>query len=238
MKNIINYKANLKRNLKIFTCLLVSFVHYSFFTPVVSFDRFEVEEMLNENNLQFDGEMPDIYVFKKAFKGYKALIQKGLLRNDSILTIIDFTLPSSEKRLWILDLKNHKVLTYTYVAHGKNTGAHFANTFSNKSGSLCSSLGFYVTGDTYFGKNGLSLFLDGMEKGINDKARERYVVMHGANYVSEKFIEQNGMLGRSFGCPAVSQEETEYIIETIKQKSCLFIHHHKKEYYQKSSFLP
>lgn len=216
----------------------MTFFNYSFYTPSITEGRFELESLLTENELQFEGQMPELYVFKKAFKGYKSLVQNGKIVNDSILTIIDFTLPSSEKRLWMLDLKNRKVLAYTYVAHGKNTGLHYANNFSNKSGSLCSSLGFYVTGDTYFGKNGLSLFLDGMEKGINDKARERYVVMHGADYVSEKFIEQNGRLGRSFGCPAVSQEETEFIIETIKQKSCLFIHHHAKEYYQKSRYLP
>jgi len=224
--------------LKVSICILMTFFNYSFYTPSFTEGRFELESLLTENELQFEGQMPELYVFKKAFKGYKSLVQNGKIINDSILTIIDFTLPSSEKRLWMLDLKNRKVLAYTYVAHGKNTGLHYANNFSNKSGSLCSSLGFYVTGDTYFGKNGLSLYLDGMEKGINDKARERYVVMHGADYVSEKFIEQNGRLGRSFGCPAVSQAETEYIIETIKQQSCLFIHHHTKEYYQKSKYLP
>jgi hypothetical protein len=123
------------------------------------------------------------------------------------------------------------------VAHGKNTGELYAEKFSNISGSYTSSLGFYSTGDTYHGGHGLSLFLDGVEDGINDKARERAIVIHGADYVTEAFIKQNGRLGRSFGCPSLPPEINEEVIQTISGGSCLFIYADDKEYLSKSSFI-
>jgi hypothetical protein len=156
--------------------------------------------------------------------------------NEEIVTIIDFSKPSTEKRLFIIDLKNQKVLHHTLVAHGKNTGQNEAVKFSNVKGSNSSSLGLYRTAEPYHGKHGYSLRLDGLEKGFNDNARSRAVVMHSASYVSEKFIEKYGRLGRSFGCPAVPAEHSKEIIDLIKGGSCLYIYA-KNHYYLENSIL-
>ena len=139
--------------------------------------------------------------------------------------MIDFSLSSNMKRLWVIDLEKNIVLFQTLVAHGRNTGEEFAKEFSNQAQSFKSSIGFYATGEIYDGKHGKSLKLDGLEKGLNDKARERAVVIHGADYVSETFIKQNKRLGRSQGCPAIPVEMNAKIINVIKDKSCLFIYH-------------
>ena len=160
-----------------------------------------------------------------ALNGYYELKSLGLIQNDTILTIIDFSKPSNEKRLFILDLKNEIIVKRTFVAHGKQSGVFIAESFSNKRLSNKSSLGLYITKETYEGKHGYSLRIDGMSKGINDNARKRAIVIHGADYVSESFIQKNGRLGRSFGCPALPSNETEEIIDLIKNGSCLFIYH-------------
>ncbi len=160
-----------------------------------------------------------------ALNGYFVLKSKNLLQNDTLLTIIDFSSPSTERRLFVLDLKNQKIVKNTLVAHGKNSGVNIAESFSNKRHSRKSSLGLYLTNETYFGKHGYSLRLDGMSKGLNDHARKRAIVIHGANYVSDSFIENNGRIGRSFGCPALPNNESEEIINLIKDGSCLFIYH-------------
>ncbi len=182
-------------------------------------------------------EMPSFDVFMKAMKGYHQLKSNGQLLKEHILTIVDFRLSSNTKRLWIIDLKEKKVLHHTLVAHGRNTGDEFAEKFSNTPESHQSSLGFYVTGETYIGKHGTSLYLDGMEKNINDNARERYIVMHGADYVSESFIKQNGRLGRSFGCPSIPREVEADIISLIADKSCLFIYYPESNYEKQSAFI-
>jgi hypothetical protein len=155
------------------------------------------------------------------------LKEKGLVTKD-ILTLIDFSKSSNTKRLWVIDLTTNEVLFNTLVAHGKNTGEEFANYFSNKAESFQSSLGFYATAEVYIGKHGLSLRLDGLQKGLNDKARERAVVVHGADYVSESFIKNHKRLGRSQGCPALPVEMNKKIINVIKERSCLFIYHPSK----------
>jgi hypothetical protein len=127
--------------------------------------------------------------------------------------------------MWVIDLEKNIVLFQTLVAHGRNTGEEYAKEFSNQAESFKSSIGFYATGEIYKGKHGLSLKLDGLEKGLNDNARKRAVVIHGADYVSESFIKQNKRLGRSQGCPAVPVEMNEKIINAIKDKSCLFLYH-------------
>lgn len=175
---------------------------------------------LNSNNLS----LPKLESFTKALEGFNDLKSKGKIKRD-ILTLIDFSLSSNTKRLWIIDMSTNTVLYNSLVAHGRNTGDEFAKSFSNKPESYKSSLGFYATGEVYQGKHGLSLKLDGLEKGVNDKARERAVVMHGADYVAESFIKQNKRLGRSLGCPAIPVGMTKEIINTIKDKSCLFIYH-------------
>lgn len=163
--------------------------------------------------------------FDYAKKGFNKLVEEGKLLNDSIISIIDFSQPSSKKRLYILDLKNYKVLFNTLVAHGKNTGLESAVKFSNQESSLMSSPGFYVTSTTYEGKNGYSLKLVGLERGINDNAYERGIVVHGAPYVSQEMVNARGFVGRSWGCPAVPANESRPIINTIKNGSCMFIYH-------------
>ncbi len=175
--------------------------------------------------------------FEYAVKGYNHLKSKGKIKNGRVLTIIDFTKPSSQKRLFIVDVENYKLLFNTYVAHGQNTGEAFARKFSNKPESFQSSLGFYVTTGTYMGKNGFSMQLEGMEAGINDKADERAIVMHGAPYVSEGFIRSRGYLGRSHGCPAVPETLNKPIIEKIKNGSCLFIYSNDMSYINRSKII-
>ncbi|MDP2088218.1 MAG: murein L,D-transpeptidase catalytic domain family protein [Flavobacteriaceae bacterium] len=173
-------------------------------------------------------ELPQLESFSNALEGFYKLKEKGLIQKD-LLTLVDFSLSSAVKRLWVIDVKNNIILFQSLVAHGKNSGNEFANQFSNKSESHKSSLGFYTTGETYFGKHGFSLRLDGLETGINNNARNRAIVIHGADYVSESFIQQNGRLGRSFGCPSVPIENTQQIINIIKDKSCFFVYYPSKK---------
>jgi hypothetical protein len=157
--------------------------------------------------------------------GFFELRDRNLLTNDSLITIIDFSLPSTQKRLYILDLKNQKLLHKTLVAHGMNTGNLLAEFFSNEPESLKSSLGLYITQETYFGNHGYSLRIKGVSKGINDNAEERAIVIHGAEYVSHDFMETYGRIGRSFGCPVLPVDEANEIIDLIKNGSCLYIYH-------------
>ena len=175
--------------------------------------------------------------FELAQEGFEKLKRQGAVVNDNIISIVDFSLPSTEKRLYVVDLKNYRVLYKTYVAHGRNSGTLMANSFSNSPSSYKSSLGFYKTLGTYNGKHGYSLRLEGLEKGINDNAYERAIVMHGADYVSPSYIPKLGFIGRSQGCPAVSTREATPIINTIKNGSCLFIYSPSDSYQQRSSVL-
>lgn len=163
--------------------------------------------------------------FEYAKRGLEKLAEEGRLINDSIVSIIDFSLPSNQKRLFILDIRNYKMLFNTLVAHGRNTGREWATSFSNEGSSYKSSPGFYITGDTYQGKNGLSLKLDGIEQGINDHAFSRGIVVHGADYVSDAFVNMQGYIGRSQGCPAIPEQYVQPVINTIKNGTCLFIYH-------------
>lgn len=164
--------------------------------------------------------------FEQAMQGYHTLQP----RQDHILTVIDFTLPSTDKRMVVLDMKNEKVLYHTIVSHGRNSGDKYARSFSNRHGSYQSSLGFYETENTYQGGNGYSLVLNGLEKGINDQAKARAVVIHGADYASESFIKSTGRLGRSYGCPALPRNVTKPIINTIKNGTLLYIYADNAEY--------
>ncbi|MCW1963538.1 murein L,D-transpeptidase catalytic domain family protein [Chryseobacterium viscerum] len=190
-------------------------------------------------SIAFDPEHELNYeVFSKALTGYENLKKAGLLTQDShLLTICDFSMSSNTKRLWIIDLEDKKVLFNSLVAHGKNTGEEFATNFSNKESSLQSSLGFYITDATYQGDNGYSLKLLGMDKGFNDAAYRRAIVMHGADYVSDAFASMHKRIGRSWGCPAVPRELTQSIINTIKGKNCLFIYYPDQNYLSSSEWL-
>ena len=182
------------------------------------------------NNLDSNKfSLPKLESFTEGLKGFYLLKEKGLIEKN-ILTIVDFSLSSNTKRLWVIDLETNTILCNSLVAHGKNTGQEFANNFSNAVNSYKSSLGFYVTGETYNGKHGMSLRLDGIEKGVNDHARERGVVIHAADYVSDSFIKQNKRLGRSLGCPAIPTQLLQEVVSTIKDKSCLFIYHPSRSF--------
>jgi hypothetical protein len=174
--------------------------------------------------------------FEYAYKGYERLENKGSLRNPGLLTICDFTKSSSEKRMYVIDVANYKILVNTYVAHGKNSGTQYARKFSNKVKSLASSLGFFVTRNIYVGKHGLSLRLDGLEPGFNDNASKRAVVIHGAGYIGENQLHSQ-IMGRSFGCPAVPKDEAPKIIDLIKDGTCLFIYHPSASYLHGSKIL-
>lgn len=180
---------------------------------------------------------PPANLLKTALAGYEILVKDKSISRSDVITIIDFSLQSDRERLWVLDLKQGKVLFHCLVSHGRNSGELNAKSFSNTPGSYESSPGFYATGETYIGKHGLSLTLDGLESGINDKARARAIVIHGADYVSDEFIRSHGRLGRSLGCPAVPVELSEHIIKTIKGGSCLFIYAPQPGYTSKSPVL-
>lgn len=194
-------------------------------------DRFVTTQIGNNS------EFPSMHLLQTALAGYEMLIEKQSVSRPDVITIIDFSLPSNKERLWVLDLIHAKVLFHCLVSHGRNSGEIMAENFSNIPGSLASSPGFYTTGETYIGKHGLSLTLDGLETGINDNARARTIVMHGADYVSADFIRKYGRLGRSQGCPAVPAELSKKIIETIKDGSCLFINVPKPSYTSNSQII-
>ena len=172
----------------------------------------------------------DYNIFKQAMDGYNSIE----LRNKNLLSIVDYSKPSNEKRFFIIDVENRKLLYNTLVAHGKKSGYVNATKFSNKYGSHKSSLGFFRTGNSYYGKRGYSLQLEGLEKGINDNARGRGIVIHGANYVSERIANGNGVIGRSWGCPAVSKKLSKEIINMLKGGSLLFIYADDENYEEKS----
>ncbi|RYY21933.1 MAG: murein L,D-transpeptidase catalytic domain family protein [Sphingobacteriaceae bacterium] len=174
-------------------------------------------------------------VFAKAVTGfYNLKLTKNINRDKSILTIVDFSQSSCNKRMWIVDLQNATLLLNTWVAHGQGSGEDLACQFSNTDSSHQSSLGFYLTGEIYNGKHGRSLRLDGMDANYNSNARSRDIVVHAADYVGQDVINSTGRLGRSFGCPAVSPELAPQIIDLIKDKTVLFIsggdNHYESKY--------
>lgn len=175
--------------------------------------------------------------FEYAWRGYQHMRSRGLLRNSNILSIADFSQSSRRKRLYVINVASMQLLINTHVAHGRRSGGEFARSFSNKLESHMSSLGFYLTRNSYWGGHGLALVLDGLERGINDKANQRNIVVHGSNYVGDRFLQYNKFNGRSFGCPAVPAKYTSKVINTIKNGSCLFIYHPSKNYITKSRIL-
>lgn len=177
-------------------------------------------------------------VFKLALAGHQKLETAGQLENSTILTIVDFSQSSKNKRMYVIDLTNNKLLYNTLVAHGRNTGEEYAKNFSNELGTLKSSLGFYITKNQVMGATvGLSLIIRGVEKGFNDNAINRQIIMHGADYATEDFIRKTGRLGRSYGCPSLPPDLIKPVIETIENGSCLFIYYPDPNYLRKSFLL-
>lgn len=185
-------------------------------------------ETLNDESLNFTA-------LEIGLKGYFELKAENKLINERYLTVIDMSLSSNIERFFLIDMYNQAIVYRSLVAHGVGTGDEFATDFSNTNSSHKSSLGFYLTGETYNGKHDFSLKLDGLEP-YNNKARERGVVIHAADYVSYDFIEANGRLGRSYGCPSLPRENYFDIINKIKDKSCLFIYYPSKNYLVTSTF--
>lgn len=188
---------------------------------------------------EFDNSkpVPQKSMLEKAITGYFHLIENGTIAAGKPLTIIDFSIPSTNDRLWVIDMETLKISFQSLVAHGRNSGEKMAEKFSNQHSSYMSSVGFYLTGETYQGNHGYSLRLDGLEKGFNDQARSRAIVIHGANYVDQKFISNTGRLGRSLGCPALPMETHEEIINMIKEQSTLFVYADLPEYLAQSPLL-
>jgi hypothetical protein len=184
--------------------------------------------------MQLDGLSREAW--KKGMVGYIHLLIKGKLDNPRFLTITDFTKPSTEERLWVIDLQEWQVSFHSLVAHGRNSGGLIATKFSNTPESFQSSLGFYVTGETYRGKFDYAMRLDGLERS-NSLARERGIVVHGASYANPEFARANGMLGRSLGCPAVPQKRAQEFIDLVKEGTCFFIYAEDPGYLRTSSLI-
>lgn len=185
---------------------------------------------LDRYDLKFD-------IFRKAMIGYFSLVQEGALANDRLLTIINFELPGTKKRFYTIDLVERRVRYHTYVAHGRNTGENFATIFSNTPHSNQSSLGFYITAESYFGSKGYSLRLDGREEKFNSNIRSRAVVIHGADYATENWISRYGRLGRSQGCPALPPALNKEVIDAIKEGSAIFTYYPDDHYLRTSNYL-
>src|SRR5580658_9431656 len=203
--------------------------------PAIAAKSAEIRRVVNESNyiyssMGLEKEGLSETAFEYAWRGYHNLVKKGSIRKKSILSIADFSQSSSEKRMYVIDIRHRRLLYRTYVAHGLNSGAEYAEDFSNEPESFKSSLGFYVTKTTYIGKNGLSLRLDGVDNGSNDQAMKRNIVLHGCTYVGEEYLENFGATRTSLGCPALPVAISAQIIHTVKGGSCLFIYHPTQDY--------
>jgi hypothetical protein len=212
--------------------LIRLFFFYSLFLPGNSLNPDADSQTLYkecglESLLSFD-------VFRMALDGMKNV---DGLKNTSIITIIDFSKASTKERFFVIDLRDKRILYKSLVAHGKNSGGNMATSFSNSPRSLKSCLGFFITAETYSGKYGYSLKLDGQEPGINDNARARGIVVHGADFVTSEIARQSGLLGRSYGCPALPLNRAKEIIDKISKGSCLFIYANDQNYLKGSVIL-
>ena len=189
-------------------------------TPAVEAPQAVTAQITTTFASRADGLSPQ--VLRMALDSMASARARGISGRDDLLTIIDYSLPSTQPRLWVLDLANGKVLYHELVAHGSGSGDNYATRFSNNNDSHQTSLGLFLTGGTYEGGNGYSLKLRGLDRGFNDRAEERHIVMHGAWYVSPEHARAQGRLGRSWGCPALSQESARPVIDTIKGGSFVF----------------
>lgn len=172
-----------------------------------------------------------------AMTGYYLLKKKGKLNRENVLSIIDYTKPSTESRFFVVDIENKKILYKSLVSHGKNSGIFYARDFSNKMNTRKSSIGFFVTAHTYHGLYGYSLRLNGIEEKFNSNARKRKIVIHGGEYVSREYIKKHGIIGRSWGCPVIPEKLSANIINTIKNGSCLFVYYREEDYLNNSNYL-
>ena len=203
---------------------------------------FEVKMVIQQaltlyDSMKLDKSGLNQKAFEYAWRGYHNLLKNGMLKKTDVLTVCDFTQSSSNKRLYVIDVAHKKLLYNTYVSHGMNSGVEYATSFSNRANSFKSSLGFFVTSKTYFGRNGLSLKVKGLEKGYNDLASKRHIVLHGSDYITPQYLKDNGEMGRSLGCAAMPNVLTPKIIKSIKNGSCLFIYHPTVKYLSHSNVI-
>ena len=176
-------------------------------------------------------------VFELALQAASCAVKSGTVGAPSTLTVIDYSKPSTERRLWVFDLKAKELVFEELVAHGQGSGANMATQFSNTDESHQTSLGLFVARETYIGKHGYSLRLDGLDRGVNDRARERAIVMHGAPYVSAQFVKANGRLGRSWGCPAISAAVAKPMIDRVKGGGLVFAYYPDAKWLKTSKYL-
>jgi hypothetical protein len=176
-------------------------------------------------------------VLRMALDASASAAERGLVKRRDLITVIDYSIPSTQPRLFVFDLAARKLLFRELVAHGKNSGGKYTESFSNSPGSLATSLGLFVTADTYIGSNGYSLRLRGLEAGVNDRAWDRAIVMHGASYVSRAAIRALGRLGRSWGCPAVRKEVARKLIDTVRGGSPVFAYYPEQTWLKSSQFV-
>ena len=176
-------------------------------------------------------------VLSLALRAVSCAVSSGDLRMPRTLTVIDYSLPSVEQRLWVFDVASGELLFRELVAHGRNTGENMATSFSDRLNSRQSSIGLFVTDDTYVGSNGYSLRLDGLEPGFNGHARERAIVMHGAPYVDASLAKSQGRIGRSWGCPALREGVAREVIDTIRGGGVIFSYYPDDDWLRSSRFL-
>lgn len=205
-------------------------VNVSFGQQVFDSYAKQMYECVGDSAMNYDA-------FYLALKGYYVLKAQKKLKNPRVLTIIDFSRSANEDRFYLIDMLEGKLLLKSLVAHGRNTGVEYATKFSNKPNSYQSSLGFFLTGESYTGEHGLSLRLDGAERAINDNARKRAIVIHAADYVSEAFMGAYGRIGRSLGCPALPAESISMVVEAIKDGSCIFAYYPDQRYMRTSAVI-
>jgi L,D-transpeptidase-like protein len=179
----------------------------------------------------------DKKVFKMALSAARCAVKSGITSDPKTLTVIDYSKPSTATRFWVFDLRKRSLMFEELVAHGQGSGENYATTFSNEADTHRTSIGLFVTEDTYVGRNGYSLRLNGLDHGFNDHARERAIVMHGAPYVSAAFAKTQGRLGRSWGCPALSEAVARNVIDTVKGGSLVFSYYPDKNWLQSSKYL-
>lgn len=206
-------------------------------SPITSHPAVQTINTINQQVQLLGQAAPQLnkQVLKLALTAYKKASLQGAVKKP-LLTVIDYSLPSNKQRMWIFDLSKERLLYNTYVAHGRNSGMDVPHHFSNAMSSKETSLGTYVTRDTYYGSKGLSLNLQGLERGINDNAYDRRVVIHGAWYVEPDFIKKAGHAGRSWGCPSIAQTLAKPVIETIKGGSVVFAYYPDKFYFSHTGF--
>lgn len=176
-------------------------------------------------------------VLELAVRAHACAVRHAGVAPARRLAVIDYSRPSTEPRLWVFDLRDGTLLHREHVAHGRGTGANMASVFSNDEGSHQSSLGLFATAETYTGGNGYSLRMDGLEPGFNDRARERLIVMHGADYVNPEVASRQGRLGRSFGCPAVRPQIAQQVIDALKDGQMLFAYYPDPQWLARSRLL-